>query len=244
VACRVIPLVRAQVDIDSHTRHVWCNDRCYAGRIPLSSARQDACGSDLASSCSGCNYYRLVCSRCRRSHGKAPLAQRGGNRRSRFRSFTAFCFFKRLAITVVLFVFLYMFFGYFIAWRNPALRDFYGGVDTPDFFMALNAWQTTPRIWVLQIFRASLYFGCVLPLVGMLRAPKWETVLAISAFLSVWSLLLLLPNPVMPRTVAQSHFWVTLSCFLVFAAVLRWMLSDRRKPDSLAKAALSGRQIC
>jgi hypothetical protein len=70
------------------------------------------------------------------------------------------------------------------------------------------------------------------------RAPKWEAAVAISAFLSVWSLLLLLPNPVMPRTVAQSHFWETLMCFLVFGAVLGWMLSDRQTPASLVKPSL------
>jgi hypothetical protein len=138
---------------------------------------------------------------------------------------------KRLAITVVLFIFLYMFFGYFVAWRNLALRHFYEGVDAPNFFIALkNTWHTMPGIYVLQVFRAILYFACVLPLMRMLRAPKWEVLLASSAFLSVWSLLLLLPNPIMPRTVALSHFWETLQCFLIFGAVLGWMLSDRQRP--------------
>jgi len=145
---------------------------------------------------------------------------------------------KRLAISVVLFIFLYMFFGHFVAWRNPALRQFYGGVDAPNFLIALkNSWQTRPGIYLLQVFRGMLYFACVLPLVRTLRAPKWEAVLTISAFLSVWSLALLLPNPIMPRTVALSHFWETFLCFLVFGAVLGWMLSNRQRPASLAKTA-------
>lgn len=144
---------------------------------------------------------------------------------------------KKLAITVVLFVFLYMFFGYFVAWRNPVLRQYYEGVDAPNFFIALkNNWHAMPEIYVLQVFRAILYFACVLPLVRMLRAPQWEALLAMSAFLSVWSLVLLLPNPIMPRTVALSHFWETFVCFLVFGAVLGWLLSDRT--SSLAKIAV------
>jgi hypothetical protein len=145
---------------------------------------------------------------------------------------------ERLAITIVLFVFLYMLFGYFVAWRNPVLRQFYGGADAPNFFISLeNNWHTTPGVYVLQVFRAILYFACALPLVRMLRAPKWEALLAIAAFLSVWSLALLLPNPIMPRTVAMSHFWETVMCFLVFGAVLGWMLSDRQRPASLANIA-------
>ena len=145
---------------------------------------------------------------------------------------------KRLAISVVLFIFLYMFFGYFVAWRNPVLRQFYGGVDAPNFLVALkNSWQTRPGIYLLQVFRGILYFVCVLPLVRMLPAAKWEAALTISAFLSVWSLALLLPNPIMPRTVALSHFWETLMCFLIFGAVLGWMLSDSTRPASLVKTA-------
>src|SRR5262249_9401147 len=137
-----------------------------------------------------------------------------------------------------LFIFLYMFFGYFVAWRNPVLRAFYGGVDTPNFFVALkNNLLNSPGIYLLQVFRATLYFACVLPLVRMLRTSRFEAVMAISAFLSVWTLVLLLPNPIMPRSVALSHFWETLMCFLVFGALLGWMLSAPQRPASLAKSA-------
>lgn len=36
---------------------------------------------------------------------------------------------SRLAILVAAFVFLYMFFGYYVAWRNPELQRFYGGPE-------------------------------------------------------------------------------------------------------------------
>jgi hypothetical protein len=152
--------------------------------------------------------------------------------------FSSSALIRRMVITIVLFIFLYMFFGYFVAWRNPVLRQYYGGVDVPNFFIALkNNLQTTPGIYVLQVFRAFLFFACVLPLVRMLRASRLGVALAIAAFLSVWTLVLLLPNPIMPRSVALSHFWETLMCFLVFGAILGWMLSTPQQPASLAKSA-------
>src|SRR5713226_5984124 len=44
----------------------------------------------------------------------------------------------RLAILVAAFVFLYMFFGYYVAWRNPELRHFYAGPELATFWAALR----------------------------------------------------------------------------------------------------------
>jgi len=44
------------------------------------------------------------------------------------------------------------------------------------------------------VLRALLYIACLYPLIHMLRAERWEKIFAIAFFLSVWSILLLLPN--------------------------------------------------
>ena len=47
----------------------------------------------------------------------------------------------RIPLLVVAFVFLYLFFGY-VAWRNPALRAYYGGTEFGDFFESLKSnWE-------------------------------------------------------------------------------------------------------
>jgi hypothetical protein len=144
----------------------------------------------------------------------------------------------RVAFTIVLFIFLYMFFGYFVAWRNPDLRQFYGGHEFSGFFDALQYnWHTAPTIYALQVFRSLLFFACVLWLIRSLKVPRWEATLATSAFLSVWTVILLLPNPIMPPSVARSHFWETFFCFLIFGAILGWMLSPRKQPAALHKTA-------
>jgi hypothetical protein len=45
---------------------------------------------------------------------------------------------QRIAILVVAFVFLYMFFGYYVAWRNPELRRFYGGPELATLWAAMR----------------------------------------------------------------------------------------------------------
>ena len=131
----------------------------------------------------------------------------------------------RLALIVTAFVFLYMFFGYYVAWQSPAVRQYYGGPEQPTFYAALkDSWMHNRSIYPLQVLRALLYAACLYPLIRMLRAGRWETTLAMALFLSVWTTLLLLPNPLMPSAVAHAHFRETLAFSLVFGAIAGWLL--------------------
>jgi len=68
----------------------------------------------------------------------------------------------RIPVLVVVFVFLYLFLGYFVAWRNPALRAYYGGTEYGGFFESLKSnWERQPHLYLLQVFRALLYLACV-----------------------------------------------------------------------------------
>jgi hypothetical protein len=137
----------------------------------------------------------------------------------------------RLAVIVVAFLFLYMFFGYYVAWQSPAVRQYYGGPEQPSFFAALQAnWTRNPWVYALQVFRALLYAACMYPLIRMLRVARWETALAMALFLSVWTTILLLPNPLMPPDVAYAHFRETLGFSIVFGGIVGWLLSRPPNP--------------
>jgi hypothetical protein len=139
----------------------------------------------------------------------------------------------KLAFIVVAFVFLYMFFGYYVAWQNPAVRQYYGGTESSSFYASLKTtWMSQRSIYFLQVFRALLYAACLYPLIRMLRAARWETALAMGLFLSVWTTLLLLPNPMMPVSVAHSHFWETLGFSLVFGSLAGWILTNPASSNS------------
>ena len=131
----------------------------------------------------------------------------------------------RVAILVVAFVFLYMFFGYYVAWRNPELQRFYRGPELATFWAALrHNWISSRWIYALAGFRALLHIACLYPLVRMLHTSRWESALVAALFLACWTTVLLLPNPLMPASVARSHFWETLGFNLVFGALAGWLL--------------------
>ena len=132
----------------------------------------------------------------------------------------------KIVVLIFAFVFLYMFFGYYVAWRNPELRNYYAGSDWTTFFGALKGnWRNVPWIYPLAAFRALLYIAFMFPLIRMLRVARWESAAATALFLSAWTTILLLPNPWMPASVARSHFWETLGFSLVFGALLGWLFS-------------------
>ena len=144
----------------------------------------------------------------------------------------------RLAVIVVAFVFLYSFFGYFVAWQNPALRQYYGGQEYSSFYAATKAnWMHMRWLYPLQVFRALLYVVCMYPLIRMLRVARWEKALAMALFLSAWTTLLLLPNPLMPPDVAYAHFRETLGFSIVFGGLAGWLLSQ--PPNTVASVTTS-----
>lgn len=133
---------------------------------------------------------------------------------------------SRLALIVIAFVVLYMFFGYYVAWQSPAVRRYYGGQQYPSFYASLKAnWSYRSFIYPFQVFRALRYIACLYPLIRMLRVAQWEMALAMAFFLSVWTTALLLPNSMMPAGVAQTHLWETLGFSLVFGALAGWLLT-------------------
>jgi hypothetical protein len=126
----------------------------------------------------------------------------------------------RVAVAVVAFVFLYLFFGYYVAWQSAAVRQYYGGAEYATLYASLKGnWMDHRGIYALQVFRALLYVACLYPLVQMLRVARWETSIAMALFLSVWTTALILPNPVMPSAVAHAHFRETLGFSIVFGAL-------------------------
>jgi hypothetical protein len=144
----------------------------------------------------------------------------------------------RIALLVVAFVFLYMFFGYYIAWQNSDLRQYYGGINFPSFRDSLKSnWGQRPFLYLLQAFRALLFVACLFPLIRMLRISRWERTAAIALFLAAWTTILLFPNPLMPMSVARSHFWETLAFSLTFGTLLGWLLGKTAPAGQLASSA-------
>lgn len=139
----------------------------------------------------------------------------------------------KLVAIAIAYEILYFTFGYFVAWKNPAVQAYYGGTDPGDFLAQIaSIWQTTPWMFLFQAFRAMLWTLFVLPVIRMFKGPVWETSLAIALFFAVWSSQLLLPNPYMPAEVAWTHLIETASSNFIFGGLVGWLLSQRHHLQS------------
>lgn len=149
----------------------------------------------------------------------------------------------KLAVIAVAYLILYYTFGYFVAWKNPAVQAYYGGTDRGNFIAQIaGIWDATPWMFLFQALRAMLWTAFVLPVIRMLKGPAWETGLAVALLFAVWSSQLLLPNPYMPETVARTHLVETASSNFIFGWLVGWLMSRHHSSlrDLFGQSAVVG----
>jgi hypothetical protein len=137
----------------------------------------------------------------------------------------------KLAVIALAYVVVYFTFGYFIAWRNPAVREYYGGIDEGSFFANLGAvMRRTPWLIPFQVLRAMCWTVLALPVVRMMRGRRPEIALAVGLlFAVVMNTQLLLPNPYMPEAVRMTHLMETASSNFIFGVLVGWLLWRRHE---------------
>jgi len=149
----------------------------------------------------------------------------------------------KLVVIAVAYVILYFTFGYFIAWRNPAVREYYGGMDPGSFVAQMGTvLRNTPWLVPFQILRAMFWIALALPVIGMMKGRWPETALAVGLLFAVlMNAQLLLPNPFMPEPVRMAHLIETASSNLIFGVFVGWLLTPTPRFDRiLATAPVAG----
>lgn len=148
----------------------------------------------------------------------------------------------KLAVIALAYLILYFTFGYFIAWRQPAVREYYGGIDEGGFLLQMRTvLRNTPWLIPFQIGRAMCWVVLALPVVRSLKGQWQETALAIGLlFAVVMNAQLLLPNPYMPEPVRMAHLVETASSNFIFGLLIGWLLTERHTFAKVATAPGAG----
>lgn len=132
----------------------------------------------------------------------------------------------RLSIIAVSYVIIYFTFGYFIAWKSPAVRAYYGGTDSGNFFTQMAAiFRSTPWLPLFQFGRGLLWVALAVPLIRMTKGQWWEAGLAVTLCFGVLTTSpLLIPNPIMPAVVRMVHLVETTSSNFLFGWLVVFVL--------------------
>jgi hypothetical protein len=141
----------------------------------------------------------------------------------------------KLLLIVVAYLILYFTFGYFIAWKNPAVRAYYGGSDPSGFISHItNLLRGEPMLFLLQAVRALLWTAIALPVIKMLKGEWWERGLAVALLFAVMTSQLLLPNPLMPTEVRMVHLLETATSNFLFGWIVVVIYSWRSNRFSVS----------
>jgi hypothetical protein len=148
----------------------------------------------------------------------------------------------KLTVIAVTYVILYFTFGYFIAWRNPAVLEYYAGIDEGSFLTHMGA-ELRNRPWLVpfQLMRALFWVALALPVIQMMKGQRLETAVTVAVLFGVlMTARLFLPNPYMPESVRMAHFVETGSSNFLFGLFLTWLLTAQRALGKLPIAQRAG----
>ena len=137
----------------------------------------------------------------------------------------------KLLIIIFVYIVIYFTFGYYIAWKNEAVRAYYNGSDPGSLLAQMNSVvQSTPLLLPLQAVRAILWTLLALPVIRMMKGQWWEAGLAVALLFGVvMTCPLLLPNPFMPEEVRMTHLVETASSNFLFGWLLVLILTWRMR---------------
>lgn len=132
-------------------------------------------------------------------------------------------------LAAVVYPALFFLAGYFIAFRSPAVREFYGDALGDSFFSHMSAaLAADPTLYPFEVFRGWLWIAMVLPLIRTSNGSRTADALWVGAFLAlVQNDVHLLPNPLMTPEIRLYHFVETASSNFVWGAAIVALLRGR-----------------
>lgn len=134
----------------------------------------------------------------------------------------------KLTIIVIAYLLIYFTFGYFIAWRDEAVRAYYGGSDLVSFTAHIaSLMRNEPLLFLLQVARALLWAALAVPVIKMMKGEWWESGLAVALLFAAVNSQLLLPNPLMPPEVRMAHLLETATSNFLFGWLVVLILRGR-----------------
>ena len=119
-------------------------------------------------------------------------------------------FLKASAWLGVMYLVLYLLFGYYLAWQSQELRVFYGGPAELNSFrdQILKTFMSKPEMPFFQYARGILWIVCLIPLFKSFAGGRIELLLLSGLSLALLpTMQLAFPNPLMTAEVSLYHFW-------------------------------------
>ena len=143
-------------------------------------------------------------------------------------------FLKASAWLGVVYLVLYLLFGYYVAWQSQELRVFYGGPAVLNSFadQILVTLMSKPEMPFFQYARGILWTVCLIPLFKGFTGRRVELIaLSALALALLPTAQLAFANPLMPADVSLYHFWEVSISTGIFGALSAWFVTSLLDAD-------------
>jgi len=135
----------------------------------------------------------------------------------------------KLPLAAAAYVLVYFVFGYYVAWRSPAVRAYYQGTDGPFWMQMRSVLRDTPWLPAFQLLRGAAWTALGVMVLRSMGGSLTERALAVGIlFAVVMSAGLLMPNPYMPYDVRMAHLLETGSSDFLFGMFVAWLFGRAR----------------
>jgi hypothetical protein len=132
----------------------------------------------------------------------------------------------KLGIIGIIYLCVYMIFGYFVAWQFEELRLFYASSTEKLSFwgqMANNI-KTNPIIIPFQIIRGILFGLAMIPIKNMVNKNKIVFIISVCLIYLCTAIVLIIPNVLFPDMVRIAHLIEMSSSMLFFGIIVGYIL--------------------
>jgi hypothetical protein len=131
----------------------------------------------------------------------------------------------KIFILSILYVGIYLFFGYFVAYRFDAVVDFYK--NRTDLY-------STTAFLTIQFIRGTFWVIFIMPLLNSINTYKKKVISSIFMYSLLPTIPLIIPNPVMPSLVRLGHFLEVSSSMALFGFLIAWVMNSEKISDQLS----------
>lgn len=131
-----------------------------------------------------------------------------------------------LLLACIVYPFIYMIFGYYVAWQNEDLRLFYTHSSVMNPFLTQLGNSFSNGIFFFQMLRGVIWIVFTIPVVLMLRPLRGLQYVLVGIFSALLpGSLLFIPNPYMPAGIAISHFYETATSNFLWGIAITFALN-------------------
>ena len=135
----------------------------------------------------------------------------------------------RLGNIGIIYLCVYMIFGYFVAWQFEDLRIFYTGSSEKLSFWGqmANIIKTSPVTFPFQILRGTLFGLAVIPIFKMINKNKTVFIITVCLIYLCTAIVLIIPNVLFPDIVRIAHLIEMLGSMLLFGIIVGFIMWEK-----------------